>query len=576
MLKQLLHGQRALVWYVLLVFGLPLLTLVALGIVKLWQNQWLIPVSMAWLLTTLTGYLLYRYWPASWHIRTGTKYRALTKEYSGTTNEELLEPLPSRLEERTDWTAMDRRVWVRCVQTVEHALGESPDWKAMPELCLAILTNVSENYNDEQNTTSGSTLFSNSKSGNAYSFTLPEVLLVLSVTTSRYRHLLLAHVPFADKLKVSALLSLHARQNQIRQGAGWLNNVRRAARLVNPVAAVAAELRDQFTNRIFTNLSDKVQHDLKRLLLQEVVQVGMDLYSGRLKNSAEEMAGYRSATFDQDMQNKVEPTEPLRIVLVGQVSSGKSSLVNALIQRLEAETDILPTTDRTTVHELVWPKDIGSKVQGQNHAQNQNQNDTQLPVDAPPEPIHLIDTVGLTDSPESVIDLSEILHQADLMIWVARATQPARAAEFQLYQQLQQRFEQDPSRRPPPMLLVLTYADQLRPKEEWQPPYDLASQHPKAANIKLALDSCLRQISLPDNTPAVPVCLAGNREHYNVDEVAAQIMLLNSDATHAQLNRRRAQRNLQTGGWRERWEQASKLGKVSGKLIARSVLGNQE
>ena len=564
MLKQLLHGQRAAVWYVVLVIGVPLLTLVILGVVKLWQNQWLIPVSIVWLLTTLAGYLAYRYWPGKLHLPPSGKQDADAKDATVTPDQGLLEPLPIRLEERADWTSMDQRVWTRCVQSVEDALAETPDWKAMPELCLAVLTRVSEFYNDEHTDAGSKRFFSHRKSENTYSFTLPEVLLVLSVTSGRYRHLLLAHIPFADKIKVSALLSLHARQDQIMRGAGWANNIRRTARLINPLAAVTAELRDQFTNRIFTNLSDKVQRDLKRLLLQEVVQVGMDLYSGRLKSSAEELAGYRSDTVAQDISNKAQPAEPLRVVLIGQVSSGKSSLVNALIMRLEAETDILPTTDRTTVHELAWPAVTGG-IQ---------QSDVQLPTEAPPEPLHVIDTVGLDESAESISTLSEIAQQADLLIWVARATQPGRAADFQLYRQLQSRFEQDPSRRPAPMLLVLTHVDQLRPKNEWQPPYDLGSDDKKAVNIRLAIDSCQRQIGLPENTAAVPVSLADNHELYNVDEVAAQIMLLHSEATRSQLNRRRTQRHQHSGGWRERWDQASKLGKVTGKLLTRSVLGD--
>jgi len=567
MLKQWFYGQRALLWYALLVIGLPVLTLVVFGLIKLWQNQWLIPVSMLWLVSTLTGYLLYRYWPSHWRFGKSkgkhNKNGLATTEQADNARDEWLEPLPVRLEERSDWTTIDRRVWMRCVQTIEEVLKESPNWQAMPDLGLTLLGNVSENYRIEKSGKAASTLLGTPDSNNTYSFTLPEVLLVLSVTSSRYRHLLLAHVPFADRIKVSALLSLHARQDQIIQGAGWLNTLRRTARFVNPVAALTAELRDQFTNRIFTNFSDKVQHDLKRLLLQEVAQVGMDLYSGRLKSSEEELADFRSDAFTQDIHSKVQPTEPVRVVLTGQVSSGKSSLVNALIKRLEAETDILSTTDRTTVHELRLPLD------------DQGQGDLQQLTEPSPEPLHLVDTVGLDDTADSVNDLSEIALQADLLIWVARATQPARAAEFQLHQKLQNHLQQDLNRRAPPMLLVLTYVDQLRPKNQWQPPYDLGSNDPKATSIKLAMQSCLSQIGLPENTAAVPVCLSEKHEHYNVDEVAAQIMLLHEDATHSQLNRRRTQRNSQTGSWRERWEQARNLGKVSGKLLARSVFGDK-
>ncbi len=581
MLSKVLRDQRAAVWYALLVVCLPLITLVFLGLVQLWQNQWLIPVSLGWLLVTSAGYALYRFWPTpSDKAAAPNSASAIHADHSDLQDDPVsassmqsldLISLPLRLEEREDWSAVDKHVWRQGLQLIEQTLESKPDWKALPEVCLEMLPAISQFYaTNAQDLIFGNGTKNARTSQATYSFTLPELLMVLSITSSRYRQLILSHVPFADRIKVSSLLTLYSRQDQIKRGAGWINNVRRAARFVNPLAAVAAELRDHVTSKIFTNLSDNVQHDLKRLLLQELVQVSMDLYSGRLKNSAEELALYRSVSHNQDLHNRAIPAEPLRVVLMGQVSSGKSSLINALIKRLEAETDILPTTDKTTVHSLHWPslESIGTEHVSDTHAAAQR-DDIQL---TPAKSIHLIDTVGLRDKDDSILAGLAIAREADLLIWVMRATQPARAPDVKLMQAMEQAFSKEPDRKRPPTLLVLTHIDQLSPKALWEPPYELNGDDPKALNINKALESCKHQLKLPVDVPAVPISLSPDKTPYNVDLVAAQIMQMHTQATQTQLNRRRTEHSGQTATWRERWDQASALGIVTGKAIIRAVI----
>lgn len=554
MLRQLVNGQRAAIWYVLLVICVPVVTLVALGLVQLWQNQWLLLVSIIWLVATLTGFALYKFWPDK--KRTDPPVRG-DLPITDTDDTSLVASLPMTLEPRADWTELDRRVWSQTVMTVEDILDTSTQWQELPELGVQLLSTISRYYDLDSRGISRENASALPSTGNtSYSFTLPEMLLVLSVTSSRYRDLLLSHVPFAERIKVSSLLSLYSHQDQIIKGASWLNTARRTARFVNPLAAIAAELRDQFTDRIFTNLSDKVQHDLKRLLLQELSQVAMDLYSGRLKHSARELSDYVSQSHAQDVHDKASSVEPLRVVLVGQVSSGKSSLVNALAMRLDAETGILPTTDKSTVHVLSWTDS--------EHVDDKNTQN---------ESVHLVDTIGLIDTKASVESTVAVAQQADLLLWVTRATQPARAPEAHLYRELNKVFELLPNRRPPPLLLVMTHIDQLSPKAQWEPPYDMASDNRKAQNIRLALESCKKQIGLPEDTPAVPVCLAENQETYNTDVVAAQLMIQRVDATQTQLNRRRSEQDTTPTRWRERWEQASRLGTVTGKLLVKSIRG---
>lgn len=574
MLRFLFNGQRAVLWYGLLVLFLPLLTLIVFGLFHLWQNRWLIPVAVSWLLVTLIGYAIYRWWPEH---RNAQPVSELTQGEDGLdTDNSLLKDLPIRLDERTDWTRVDREVWHVSVLSVEAALAHKPMWNELPEVALELLTGVSEHYGAVSTGTALDANNSNSSKRNrtntTYRFTLPEMLLVVSVTSSRYRQLLLSHVPFAEKIKISALLRVYARQDQIVTGAGWLNTARRTTRLVNPLAALAGELRDQFTDRLFTSLSENVQNDLKRLLLQELVQVGMDLYSGRLKSTDEERSLYQSGAQMSDRLAMAEAIEPLRVVLVGQVSAGKSSLINALLNELEAETDILPTTDKTTVHalRLAEASRAGPEVSGTSQdAHVAGKDDMPRLAD-----VHLIDTVGLVDDSAPIDATLQLAKQADLLIWVTRATQPARSPEAKLQQALAALYAANPSLRPPPTLLIVSHVDLLSPKAEWQPPYDLGGHTQKAQNIQSAIKSCIAQIGLPELTPAIPISLALQHDPYNVDVLISQILLLRTEAVQVQLNRRRLERDTTMGGWRDRWDQASQLGKVTGKLLTRSVLGD--
>ena len=79
----------------------------------------------------------------------------------------------------------------------------------------------------------------------------------------------------------------------------------------------------------------------------------MDLYSGRfLITDDQSFESFESFESVEDKNSMGEVLEPLRISVIGQVSSGKSTLVNRLCGEVVAEVDILPTTDKNTVYEI--------------------------------------------------------------------------------------------------------------------------------------------------------------------------------------------------------------------------------
>ena len=93
---------------------------------------------------------------------------------------------------------------------------------------------------------------------------------------------------------------------------------------------------------------------------------------------------------------------PVRILLVGQVNAGKSSLLNAMAQEVRGAIGPLPTT--------AGAREYALNVEG-------------CPA------VVLVDTPGIGDRNRSAADVSLQAGRADLIIWVASATQPARGLD---------------------------------------------------------------------------------------------------------------------------------------------------
>lgn len=531
--KNIGKSSTYMLWYVLLVVVLPAITLVFGGLIYFWQHNLLLIVVAGWLVISALAYGAFIYWPSLKARRKIAEEISLeeknrTDETSSTTSED---PLPVRLDTPGYWSSHDIEVWDRCCVAMDSQLTDQPEWQAMPDLALAQLALVSEEYNADSNSA-------------ALQFTVPELLLVVSVASSRYRQLVIDYVPYIDKISVAKAKSLLNHTDNIKSGYSWFNRARRAMRLLNPASAVVGELRDLITNKVLSQASDALQADMKRLLLQEVTQVGIDLYSGKLTTSENELAAYRSQASITDESRQYAALEPLRIVLIGQSSTGKSSLVNVLTQALQAEVGVLPVTDRITVHKLQL-------------------EDTTM--------VNLVDTPGIDGSNKTMTLLLAQALEADLIIWLAKATQPARAPDHDLYSELQTSWKDQHSRLHAPIIMALTHIDQLSPKSVWQPPFDLSGDKPKAKSIVAATDSARTRIGFADNVLSIPLYLGEQHNQYNIDALAAQIMLLADQSHNVQRNRRRLELGENTTDWHTRWLQAKKLGKVIGQSVVKHI-----
>ncbi|HLN07695.1 MAG TPA: GTPase, partial [Xanthobacteraceae bacterium] len=302
---------------------------------------------------------------------------------------------------------------------------------------------------------------------------------------------------------------------------------------LNPVQAAVQEAKDFFTEQTQHALSDRVRAYATRLLVLEAGRAAIDLYSGRLVLSDDEVRAAR----ERDRQGLEEPPAPVRILLAGQVNAGKSSLVNAMAQEVRCAVGPLPTTSGTAEHPLA--------LEGR-------------------PAVVLVDTAGLGDGSASA--LLRHAARADLVLWVAAATQPARGTDRAHLDALRAWARAQIEHRPPAVLLALTHVDQLRPAAEWVPPYDVATPvAPKALAIRAAMDAVGRALNLSPDA-VVPVAMPPGRDPYNLDALWARIALELDEAKLVQLDRLR----LAHAGIRLH-ELAAQLGNA-GRMIVKGIV----
>jgi uncharacterized protein len=454
---------------------LPWLALLALGMMWLWQrgHVW------AWAIAAAALALI------AWPLARLARRRA---------NAEARGALGERAEPSRAWTIREREAWSDVLAIAD---ATAPFSFAEIDPLLATARRVVEAV--------AARLHPEAESPWAQ-FTVPDILLLAERVSRDLRREALRTIPGVRIMKVGHILWL--RQKVDRYGPMWTvgYNLWRLVRLWNPVAAVGREVSRVFDDKVATVLLDRLRARVTQEFVLEVGRAAIDLYSGRLALSEEELRLAR----ERDTAPAAVAPAPVRILLMGQVNAGKSSLVNALAQETRCAAGPLPTTSRATEY--------------------------QLELDGRPA-VSLVDMPGLDDGIGQ--ELRAQAERADLVLWVASATQPARSADRQALDGFRAWASAQLARRPPRVVLALTHIDELRPATEWTPPYDLATPAgAKARNILAAIHSVGRSLDLPTGA-IVPVAMPPGHQAYNLDALWARIAVELDDARLVQLDRLR-------------------------------------
>jgi uncharacterized protein len=368
--------------------------------------------------------------------------------------------------------------------------------------------------------------------------TVPHTLAIIERAARELREDVLQNIPLSHRLTLGTLARAKNFRDMLMRHEGWI----RAGRAVlAPQSALVAELRRVVVDQLAAHGSASVQNWLLREYIRKLGYHAIDLYGGlvRIEDTtplegpvARNVADSRAAAEQDSLRS-----EPLRILLLGRANAGKSSLVNALFGQLAAATDVLPdTTAEITPYRL----DRDGALQAL-----------------------IFDTPGI-DGPLFGGRVTErTVREADLILWVTAANRADRGEERERLDDIRALLSADLAHRAAPVVVVMTHIDQLRPRQEWRPPYILnPPQGAKAEQIAAAVATVAQDLGV-DVERVVPVCLAEGRT-YNVDDALWAAILHNQpEADRVRLLRCLRARKREED-WNLLWRQLRNAGRIIG------------
>jgi predicted GTPase len=503
--RSALHLRLALLAVALV---LPTVSLVLLGSLWLWQHGYVLYWALGTCLAVAGAYFLER---------------------------KLIVPLPAAtVEELQDavapsdpgWTPRQEEAWA---DVVALASKVSPDRMSSRDgvvnLGLETVELVAKRLHPERDDP-------------LLQFTVPEALALIERTSDGLRDFIVKTFPLGDRVTVAQLMWLYRWRGAVNLAEKGYQ-LWRVVRLFNPVAAATNEVRETFTRQIYEMGREHLAGRVARAYVREVGRAAIDLYGGNLRVTRAQLANHVSEVSRRDMAVLESRTaEPIRILVAGQTGAGKSSLVNQLAGAVEAVVDTVPATKSFTTYKLTREG---------------------LPAAL------IIDSPGL-GGPKGIGPLVERAGDCDMVLWVSAANRAARDTERAALEAIRGRFAAQPNRRRPPMLLVLTHIDALRPFQEWYPPYDLeAGTGAKAQSIRAAAEAASEELGFAWSE-VVPV--RADIAPYNIDTLWAKIIDLMPEAQRARLVRVLSDVRS-ASGWSAIWSQAVSAGRVLRSTLAR-------
>jgi predicted GTPase len=497
----------------LLITLLPLLVLVLAGFVALWQNDWL----FAWLGLSSVVALL------SW-LLVG-RLRQITAV-----------PEPLRVEPPPTWTRQGSTAWGKVetlAETISRRESELKDWRVLWDIFKEVVETVASDFHPQQKDP-------------ILEVRIPELLKVIELLSGDLRAALTENIPGSHILTI----------NDVLRGRRFLargQDIYRLYRIVSigidPVSAALRELRGLAAGKLLDASRLEIQQWLMDAYVKKIGYYAIELYSGHLVLDDKRFADYVTASSRRDLKKLQDQAaqvreEPLRILVIGQLKAGKSSVINALFGETRALVDVLPLT--SGVQPYLLEKDGLERA-------------------------IIFDTAGYEDPANPRRPLREAkqeMMRSDLVLLVCSALTAARAADRTMLDELRAAFTEERREEPPPILVVLTHIDQLRPFREWNPPYNIQTpDQPKAHMIHAALTAVAADLGVAPSQ-VVPVCVRAGKE-YNVTEGLVPAMLQRLDATQRLKYLRCLKEYKKEEYWQQLWAQSRNTGRIIAEVGAR-------
>lgn len=292
--------------------------------------------------------------------------------------------------------------------------------------------------------------------------------------------------------------------------------------VLNPAVAIARTATQKSSNRATQELLGNLNQLLREAALRNLARQAIALYSGSNAPKSDLLVAQPAVPKAQtqtlrDIINGATPTEtiaqqPVNLLLVGRTGAGKSSLINTLFVKANAQVDALPSTDQIQAYQ--WDTQTG-------------------------ETLTLWDTPGYeqvdrADLRDQVLDHAA---QTDLVLLATPALDPALQMDLDFLKDLKSDLPDLP------MISVVTQVDRLRPIREWNPPYDWRTgERPKEVSIREAVE--YRTDVLGQSCALVLPIVTGadTRTAWGIDDLS--IALVDAIAPAKQLRLARFLKNL--------------------------------
>ena len=492
-------------------FLLPWLVLIVLGGYWLWQQGWLYQG-----IGILTANIVLVYGLLHW-LRQGAKSIMI----------EPIEILPN-----PNWSDKAQQAWLE-LEPLNARWQSEKEVLTVPNKALKltneVLTLVAKHFH------------ANSKYP-ILEFPLPYLLRLIVLVCKDIQRDVLDKIPGSHAVKVGDFL-------RAKQAVETLTKFQAVFNVGNWVfnwsGAALAKARSILIGKGLTTVTNEISQRLISAYINKLGYYAIQLYSGQITLDDIVPADRMSAASKADIaessrQNQV--AEPLRLLVLGQVNSGKSSLINAIFGEIKSAEGVLPATSEITPYLL-------------------ERDGMQQAI--------ILDSAGyggLTHTKASAL-LTQEWAKIDVILMVCNATQAARQADADQLNTVRRFFQEECQNQALPVIIaVVTHCDRLRPVREWQPPYNIQQpDNAKAQNMRQVCEELAQELSLSLDI-IVPVCLAAEKPAYNIEEGLLPLLYEHLNAAQRVRYLRCLRQQQNEGYWKQWRKQAIKAGKLIFKV----------